>query len=82
MPKTSDPHRRGGDAWAFLDADGKPLSSYLGWLHYETQQLRAWSRVHWIYGDTTNKKSRRKEDPIDPDALQEPLSDPRPARAG
>ena len=60
MSRRSDPNRRGGDAWAFLDRDGKPLTPYLGWLWFETRALRKWTPEHWTHGDT---RQRRRSTP-------------------
>jgi hypothetical protein len=51
----------GSDAWAFLAYDGRPLTPYLAWLHYETQQLRSWTRLNW---DGWNEARRQRKTAI------------------
>lgn len=60
--KRSDPDRRGGDAWAFAGPDGvTPLTPHLGWLWFETRELRKWVRHNWSPLDEMLRQKRAGE---------------------
>lgn len=60
--KQSDPRRRGGDVWAFASPDGiTPLSPYLGWLWWETKELRKWVRENWSGFDSYRQQQQKQK---------------------